>query len=72
MWNGNFRVRVATEREILARSFRSASLGNVFVEGEYVSRLSRVPQWELVSSHLTEEAANKAMAKLVRKHNRGG
>lgn len=71
MFSGKYQVRIATDRELIARSMRSGSAGPVLVEGEYINRWGR-SQWEIVSSHLTEEAANKAMAKLVRKHNRGG
>lgn len=69
-----YRVRLATESEIIARARRNGSAGAWLVERFWPSRYDKTPgagQWNSVSNHITEEAANKAMARAVRKSPKG-
>jgi 1,2-phenylacetyl-CoA epoxidase PaaB subunit len=67
-----YRVRHATIEEKLATARRSGSAGNVFVEREFFSTILGISLWSVVSSHISTEAAEKAMAKLIRKSNKEG
>lgn len=65
MYVGEPRVRLASPEEAIARTYRSSSAGNWLVERLW--KRFGIGQWNIISSHLNEEAANKALAKLNRK-----
>jgi hypothetical protein len=61
MFTGNHRIREATDQEMVSRSLRCGSLGNILVESEW-KRFST--QWVIRSSHSTIKQAEKALNKL--------
>lgn len=64
------RVSQATKEQLIARARRNCNLGSFFVERFWQSQWSNDPTrgyFNIVSSHVTLEAAEKALAKLNRK-----
>ena len=60
------RVRLASEQEIIARARRNGSAGAWLIERKYTMRGGGF-FWDTVSSHLTEDAANKAAKRQLKK-----
>lgn len=64
-WTTEIRVRVATDQEARSRTLRSGSTGQWLVERKW--RRFGDGQWEVISAHLDQATAEKALMKLARK-----